>query len=65
LSRLANLNGDSPPPLLQHGKDGPISEPVKESANDAKADDLGNQLRPIHAECPGDLFDLPASARVR
>jgi hypothetical protein len=38
---------------------------VKEGTNDAKADDLGNQLRPIDAEGPGDLFDLPAAARFR
>ena len=57
--------GDEPAPLFQHRKDGAISESVEESTHDAKADDLGNQLRPIDAEGPGNLFDLPATARVR
>jgi hypothetical protein len=35
---------------LQHREDGSIGEPVKDQAHDAEADDLGEQMRPVHTE---------------
>jgi hypothetical protein len=38
---------------------------VKQGTNDAEADDLGSQVRPIDTESPADHFELPATACVR
>ena len=56
---------DLPPPLLEHGEDAAIGEPVEEGADDSEADDLGDQMRPIHPERPCDPFDLPARIGLR
>ena len=40
--------GDLLTPLFQHLKDWSIGKPVKKNAHDAEADDLGEQVRPVH-----------------
>src|SRR5262249_26027550 len=57
--------GDDLTPLLQHPEDGSIGKPVKQEANDTEADHLGEQMRPVHTESPGNLLDLPATALFR
>src|SRR5262249_53312709 len=53
--------GDELTPLLQHLEDRPIGEPVEKKTDDAEADHLSYQMRPVHAERSGNLFDLPAT----
>jgi hypothetical protein len=52
-------------PLFQDCKDGAIGKPVENKANNAEADYLRNQVLPIHAERPGDLFELTTVALIR
>jgi hypothetical protein len=42
---------------FQHREDGSIGKPVKDRAHDAEADDLGEQMRPVHAEGRRNPFD--------
>ena len=48
-------------PRLEHLQHRLVGEPVEQRADDREADDLRRQVRPVHAERPGDLFDLPAA----
>ena len=50
-------------PQFQHREDALVGELVEDGAHDREADDLRHQMRPVHAEGPGDLRDL-AVARV-
>ena len=51
-------------PLFEHPQYGLVCEPVEKRADDREADHLGGQMRPVHAEGSGDLFHLPAGARL-
>src|SRR5215813_4566272 len=42
--------GDELTSLFQHPENRLISKPVKKGTNDAEADDLGNQMSPVHPE---------------
>jgi hypothetical protein len=57
--------GDLLASLLEHLQNTAVGKLVKKGANDAKADDLGTQVRPIDAECPGDFLDWSAASRLR
>ena len=48
---------------IQHRQDRLIREQVQQDADDAEADDLRHQMRPIDAKRPGDLFDLTVAAQ--
>ena len=54
---------DLTPSLFQHLEDRLIGEPIKNKADDGEADDLGNQMRPVHAEGIRKLLDLTRAIR--
>ena len=62
-SALARPVGDLLPPRLEHLQDRLVGEPVEHGADDAEADDLRQQVRPVDAERPGDLLELAAALR--
>ena len=48
--------GDLLPPRLEHREDRLVGEQVQHRADDAEADDLRAEVRPVDAERPGDLL---------
>jgi hypothetical protein len=62
---ISETLGDESTPIRQHSEDRPIGEPVKKKTDDAEADHLSYQMGPIYTERPGNLFDLPATLRLR
>ena len=57
--------GNFLPPPFKHRQNGPISIALQQDANDAKADDLGDEVRPVDAESAGDLLHRSDPARLR
>ena len=53
--------GDALAARFEHSEDALVSEQVQAKTNDAKADRLSNEVRPIHTKLFGDLFNLPAA----
>ena len=53
--------GDLPFPFFQHFDNRLISESLQKNTNNTEADNLSEQVRPVHPEGLGDLFDLPAA----
>ena len=47
-------------PYFQHREDRSIGEPVQDQAHDAEADDLGEQMGPVHAEGRENRLGAPA-----
>src|SRR6478609_7765332 len=56
---------DESAPIRQHLENRPICEPVEKKTDDAEADHLSYQMRPIDTERARNLFDLPATLRLR
>jgi hypothetical protein len=57
--------GDQLTPRRQHPEHGLIGQQIKDETDDREADCLGNQMRPVHSEGPGNLLDLPATLSFR
>ena len=56
---LSNLSSS----LFQHLEDRLVGEPLEKKADDGEADDLGNQMRPVHAKGIRELLDLSSAIR--
>ena len=59
---IGNALSDLLTPHFQHFEHGLIGVPVQDKANNAEADDLRDQMSPVHAKGSGDLFDRPPTA---
>ena len=55
--------GDLLPPGLEDLQNGRVGEQVQHGADDAEADDLRHEVRPVDPERPGDLLDLATALR--
>jgi len=56
---------DLPAPLLQHFENWFVRKPVKNKADNAEADNLRNQVRPVHPKGTGNLLDLSSAIDFR
>src|SRR6185369_4376842 len=62
--RACNSRSDLLTPLLQHFENWLVGISMKKKTDNGEADDLGNQMRPIHTKRPRNLFDLPPTLRL-